>query len=105
MAETGPHEVVVSRIPFWNINLGHILTVASLLIGGGAAYAGMKAEMQNYGQRLERVESALTQLTTILTTQATASVEINELKRRLDRIELKILQAPIPVVPVIPLPH
>ena len=75
------------RIPFFNINLGHILTIISMLIGGAGAYYGMKSELQAVGYRVERIEANIAQLTALSIVTARQDEKLLNIERRVEHLE------------------
>ncbi len=69
------------------INFGHILTVATFIFAGTAAYYGMKAELHNVDQRVAKIETTLQQLANVVVLTARQDKKLNAIERRVDRIE------------------
>lgn len=82
--EEGSH-----RSQFWNLNLGHVLTIAAMLGGGLSAYYGMKADLQSVDLRVSRMETALSQLTQITITTARQDEKLSAMEQRLNRLEAR----------------
>ncbi|CUA90584.1 hypothetical protein Ga0061061_11410 [Chelatococcus sambhunathii] len=69
------------------INYGHILTAASFIVAGTAAFFGMKVELQNLDQRVAKIESTLQQLASVVVQTARQDERLNTIERRVDRLE------------------
>ena len=76
------------------ITIGHILTTLAILAGGAGIYFGVKldvasvaSDVRTVSQRVEKVETALLQLTTIMIATARLEEKWQSLDSRLDRIE------------------
>ncbi len=69
------------------INYGHILTAASFIVTGTAAFFGMKVELQNLDQRVAKIESTLHQLANVVVQTARQDERLNAIERRVDRLE------------------
>lgn len=80
----------MDRPAFFNVNLGHILTILAMLGGGAGAYYGMRAELQNVGYRVERIEANITQLTALSVVTARQDEKLLSLERRIDRVEQRL---------------
>lgn len=92
----GEPEITIPRMPFMSLNLGHVLTIISMLAGGAGAYYGMKSELtilnigvSSVGERVSKIESALTQLSAIAVITARQDEQLSAIRLRLDRIESK----------------
>ncbi|GIK80897.1 MAG: hypothetical protein AB7G35_08375 [Hyphomicrobiaceae bacterium] len=69
------------------INYGHILTAASFIVAGTAAFFGMKVELQDLDQRVAKIESTLQQLASVMVQTARQDERLNSIERRVDRLE------------------
>jgi len=76
------------------ITVGHILTTLAILAGGAGVYFGVKLDIASVAsdvrvvsQRVEKVESALHQLTSITIAAARLEEKYQALGSRVDRIE------------------
>lgn len=77
------------RPPFFSINIGHVLTLVAMLIGGGGAFYGLAVELKNVGYRVERIETAITQLTALSVITGRQDERLLALERRLTALEQK----------------
>jgi hypothetical protein len=69
------------------INYGHILTAATFIAAGSAAFLGMKIELQNLDQRVAKIEATLQQLANIVVVTARQDERLKAIERRVDRLE------------------
>ncbi|MEJ2378041.1 MAG: hypothetical protein P8Y71_22550 [Pseudolabrys sp.] len=69
------------------INYGHILTAATFIAAGLAAFLGMNVELQDLNQRVARVETTLQQLANIVVVSARQDERLKAIERRVDRLE------------------
>ena len=76
------------------ITIGHILTTLVILAGGTGVYLGLRLDISSVAgdvrvmsQRVEKVESALSQLTAVTISAARQDEKLQALTYRLDRIE------------------
>jgi hypothetical protein len=74
------------------INYGHILTAATFIAAGSAAFLGMKIELQNLNQRVAKIEATLQQLANIVVATARQDERLKAIERRVDRIERASIQ-------------
>ena len=80
----------------WTINIGTLITVISLLVGGIWAIASVRFDIRLIGARVERAEadlkiivSEISQLTNVLVTIAKQEEQIKSLDYRLSMITSK----------------
>jgi len=69
------------------INYGHILTAATFIAAGLAAFLGMKFELQDLNQRVAKVEATLQQLANIVVVTARQDERLKAIERRVERLE------------------
>ncbi len=79
MSEEQPREP--SR--FWQINIGHIVSMLVTVFSFGVAYQSMAGRMENAEDRLSRQEQASAQTATEL-----SAIEISEAASNQDRVDL-----------------
>jgi hypothetical protein len=73
------------------INYGHILTAATFIAAGLAAFLGMKIELQNLDQRVIKIEATLQQLANVLVVTARQDERLKAMERRVDRLEQSLV--------------
>ena len=84
----------------WTINVGTLITVVSLLVGGIWAIASVRFDIRLIGARVERAEldlkiivQEIASLTTVLVKIAQQEEQIKNLDFRLDRLSASIDKA------------
>lgn len=78
------------RPPFSTFNLGHLLTMISMLVAVVGGYFGISSELKNVGFRVERIETSITQLTALSIVTARQDEQLRSFDRRLDRLEERV---------------
>jgi hypothetical protein len=73
------------------INYGHILTAATFLAAGSAAFLGMKIELQNLDQRVAKIEATLQQLANVVVLTARQDERLKAIEQRVDRVEQSLV--------------
>lgn len=94
---------MLPRVPFLSLNIGHVLTITSTLIGGFAAYYGVVGRLDlqdlrlsNVEQTVKSTEKSLALLTTLAVDNARRDEKVLSLERRIDRVELDLVRARVP---------
>jgi len=73
------------------INYGHILTAATFVAAGAAAFLGMKIELQDLDQRVTKIEATLQQLANVVVVTARQDERLKALEQRVDRVEQSLV--------------
>jgi hypothetical protein len=69
------------------VNLGHVLTFVGFLLAGLGAYWGARIELSLLDRRMSAVEIQITKMSDVLVKGATQDVRIDNIEKRLDRLE------------------
>lgn len=78
----------------WTINIGHLLTVATFIVGGLGFMFAVRADVQvmqraemNVGDRLRAVETQIKQMTDVVVTLARQDERLTAHGNRIDRLD------------------
>lgn len=84
---------------FWNINIGHVATIAVFCVGLGIAYQELRGEQKLADQK---VTSEISRLETRINTMNDAYASLNALSREMSelRIEMKYLRQALDKKPI-----
>lgn len=71
----------------WTLNLGHVINLTLMFIGGVMFFASIKYNVRAVASRMTNIETSLTKVDTALSTQTTILIELARQDERLKRLE------------------
>lgn len=82
-------DIKTVRFGFLTLNLGHVLTILTLIGVAYASYYGIKGDVQIIDSRVGRIEASVAQFTAVLISTARQDEKLIMIEKRVDRLESK----------------
>jgi hypothetical protein len=73
-----------------SINLGHVLTVVTLVLAAGGSYYGIRGDLDALAQRMQSAEKAVDRLADVVVASARQDEKLRAFEVRLDGMERRI---------------